>query len=422
MIYLITFCLGLAIGIGIYYWQINRFNRSLQQILNLISDYKDTKISFSLIYRVRREIIQLQELLAEQQEELASWQGLFNHIPLGYLHLDQDNQVLWCNQKAQEMLKITDPKLDNPRLLLELVRCYELDQLIELTRKSQASQMQTWEFYTGNAKDSIESVSLKGYSFPLLGREVGVFIENIQLITKETRRREQAISDLSHELRTPLTSIALVTETLTKRLANPEKRWIEQMHQQTLRLIELVQEWLDISQIQENPTQYLHYQTFMVDELIATSWLIVEPLAQQKNLVLDYKGVRNLSLEGDRSRLTQVLVNLFDNAIKHSPNSTKIQIIVNLLSHNTPQPYLEINVIDSGSGFVSEDLPHIFERLYRSDRSRLRLSSTQGSGLGLSIVKEIIIAHAGEITANNHPETHGAWLQFTLPQLKPIYS
>jgi two-component system phosphate regulon sensor histidine kinase PhoR len=418
MIYLITFCLGLAIGIGIYYWQTNRFNRSLQQIINLTSGHKDTKISLSLVYRVRREIVQLQELLAEQEEQLASWQGLFNYIPLGYLHLDQDNQVLWCNQKAQEMLKITNPRLDNPRLLLELVRCYELDQLIELTRQSQVNQMEIWEFYTGDAKDNIESVSLKGYSFPLLGGEVGVFIENIQLITREKRRTEQVISDLSHELRTPLTSIALVTETLAKRLANPEKRWIEQMHQQTLRLIELVQEWLEISQIQQNPTQYLHYQTVIIDELIATSWLIVEPLAKQKNLVLDYQGVRNLSLEGDRSRLTQVLVNLFDNSIKHSPNGNKIQIIVNLLSDNRPQSYIEINVIDSGSGFVLEDLPHVFERLYRGDRSRFRPSSTQGSGLGLSIVKEIILAHTGEITANNHPKTHGAWLQFTLPQLK----
>jgi two-component system phosphate regulon sensor histidine kinase PhoR len=278
--------------------------------------------------------------------------------------------------------------------------------------------MEIWEFYTGDAKDNIESVSLKGYSFPLLGGEVGVFIENIQLITREKRRTEQVISDLSHELRTPLTSIALVTETLAKRLANPEKRWIEQMHQQTLRLIELVQEWLEISQIQQNPTQYLHYQTVIIDELIATSWLIVEPLAKQKNLVLDYQGVRNLSLEGDRSRLTQVLVNLFDNSIKHSPNGNKIQIIVNLLSDNRPQSYIEINVIDSGSGFVLEDLPHVFERLYRGDRSRFRPSSTQGSGLGLSIVKEIILAHTGEITANNHPKTHGAWLQFTLPQLK----
>jgi two-component system phosphate regulon sensor histidine kinase PhoR len=181
-----------------------------------------------------------------------------------------------------------------------------------------------------------------------------------------------------------------------------------------------VQEWLDISQIQENPTQYLHYQTVMVDELIATSWLIVEPLAKQKNLVLDYQGVRNLSLEGDRSRLTQVLVNLFDNSIKHSPNGNKIQIIVNLLSDNRPQSYIEINVIDSGSGFVLEDLPHVFERLYRGDPSRFRdqsslESSLSGSGLGLSIAQQIIDSHRGLIVAKNHPETQGAWVQIFLP-------
>ncbi|TVQ42276.1 MAG: PAS domain-containing protein [Gloeocapsa sp. DLM2.Bin57] len=413
MVSLITFFLGLIIGIGIYYWQIHRFNLRLQQILNLLSDQGDNMIALPLITKVRREIVQLQESLGEQQEELDAWKQLFNQIPLGYLQVDQDNQVLWCNQKAQTILRITEWKSDQLSLLLELVRSYELDQLIESTRYSQENQVKTWQFYPGDNQDHNQSLCLKGHAFPLLHGEVGVFIEDVQLIFAETKRREQAISDLTHELRTPLTSIALVTQTLKKRLNDPEKRWISKMHQEIQRLITLTEEWLEISQLNENPAQHLNYQTLLLDELILISWSVVEPLAEQKQVTLDYQGSKNVSIEGDRCRLTQVLINLFDNAIKHSPEHSKILLIVNLLPE-----LLEINVIDAGKGFASEDLPHVFERLYKSDPSRSRQDHTQGSGLGLSLVKAIILAHQGEVKAYNHPDTQGGWLQVILPRLQ----
>ena len=84
-----------------------------------------------------------------------------------------------------------------------------------------------------------------------------------------------------------------------------------------------------------------------------------------------------------------------------------------------------INIIDSGSGFASADLPYVFNRIYRGDTSRQRphymqieeeLSTNQGSGLGLAIVKQIIQAHGGSVSAQNHPETGGAWLQIKLPK------
>lgn len=407
MLSLSYFFLGLIIGIGVYYWQLNRFNRRLEQILNLLSDQGNNMISLPLIAKIRREIVQLQELVADQQEQLDAWKELFNQVPLGYLQVDQDDQLLWCNQKAQEILKISQWQSEQLRLLLELVRSYELDQLIQSTRNSQENQVKIWQFYN---QDSNQSIPLKGYGFPLLHGEVGVFIENIQTITAETKRREQAISDLTHELRTPLTSIALVTQTLEKRLQNPEKNWLTKMYQEIQRLITLVEQWLEISQLNENPTQHLDYQNLLLDELIITSWSVVEPLAQRKNVTLEQLVATNISLQGDRSRLIQVFINLFDNAIKHSPADAKVLVIVNRLPD-----LLEINIIDSGTGFAATDLPYVFERLYKSDRSRSRQDYSQGHGLGLSLVKQIILAHGGEVQAYNHPESGGGWLQLTLP-------
>jgi len=410
MVSILTFVLGLAVGIAISYWKEHQFNLRLQEILTSLFNQNNNQISLSLISRIRREVIQLQELLGKQQEQLETKQELLNQIPLGYLQVDQENQLIWCNQKAQEMLKIRD-WMGKPRLLLELVRSYELDRLIESTRHSQEHHSQTWELYTTDAQDSVKGVNLKAYTVPLLAGEVGVFIEDVQSITKAMKLTEQTISDLTHELRTPLTSIALVAETLGKRLENPEKGWVEKMYQETQRLIELVEEWLAINEITENPTQHLTYQTIIVQDLIHKSWLILEPLAIQKNLELEEQIPENLSIEGDRSRMLQVFINLFDTAIRHSSDNNKIQVIIEKIESN-----LEINVIDSGSGFAPGDLPYIFERIYKSDRSRARNSNSQGSGLGLSIVKQIIVAHGGEVEACNHPQTGGAWLKLTLPQ------
>lgn len=410
MLPFITFLLGLGCGLVIYYLQKRRFQSKLTEIFKILSNQDSNSVSLSLISKIRREIFQLKEFLEVQRQQLVLWEKLFNQLPIAYLQVDSDNQLLWCNQKAQELLQIIDWQPSEPRLLLELVRSYELDQLIQLTRASQINQTQTWEFYTRNFDDTIGPVTLKGYSVPLLEGEIGVFIENVQSIAIETLRREQAFSDLTHELRTPLTSMALVAEALEKRLQNPEKRWVQKMYQETQRLIELVQEWLEISQINQNPTQHLNYQIFDLQELILASWCSLEPLAKQKNLELDYLGPKHLNLEGDRSRLIQVFLNLFDNSIKHSPNDQTIQVIVKIKDTE-----IEINVIDSGSGFSPQDLPYVFERLYRGDRSRSRQGGKGGSGLGLAIVQQIIKAHGGEITANNHPDTRGAWLQLTLP-------
>lgn len=114
-------------------------------------------------------------------------------------------------------------------------------------------------------------------------------------------------------------------------------------------------------------------------------------------------------LSADQTRLTQVFLNLFDNAIKYSPPDTTIRVQIQQIND-----YLAIDVIDSGSGFAEADLSHVFDRLYRGDSSRVRSQSYQGSGLGLSIAQQIIHAHGGSIQAKNHPETGGAWIHFTL--------
>ena len=121
--------------------------------------------------------------------------------------------------------------------------------------------------------------------------------------------------------------------------------------------------------------------------------------------------------------MTQVFLNLFDNGIKHSSPETAIRVTVERVEVESSPEHeaIQIDIIDSGKGFVDADLPYIFERLYRGDPSRTRQladvntrSTRHGSGLGLSIVEQIVQAHDGLIIAKNHPDG-GAWLQITLP-------
>ena len=420
---LIPFILGLSLGVGFFFWKQYQSDRQLRRMLNFLSDETAELASLPVLSLVRREVSRIFETSEQLQSELQTWQQILEIAPIGYLLLDEENQLLWCNQKARELLKIDSWQPGTVRLLLELVRSYQLDRAIERTHKSQQTQVIEWQFYTPKTNQKSNTLLLKASCFPLPYGQVGVFLENKQPLVELSQSRDRAFADLAHELRTPLTSISLVAETLQSRLQNPELSWVERMLKETKRLIELVQNWLDISRLQENPQEQLQYQSIKIEELIFSAWETLQPLAGEKEVELNYFGNESVELQADGDRLTQVLLNLLDNSIKHSPVRGKIRVEV-----ETDRPKageLTINIIDSGSGFQAADLPYIFERLYRGDPSRSRqpsnlshsetLPQNQGSGLGLAIVQQIIQAHGGSITAQNHPETGGAWLQIIIP-------
>jgi two-component system phosphate regulon sensor histidine kinase PhoR len=331
----------------------------------------------------------------------------------------------WCNQKAQQLLNIDRWQSHQWRLVLELVRSYELDRLIENTRQQQQSLIEEWFFYPPpesleNHQPSIalSSRRLKGYSFPLPQQQVVVILEDLQALAELSRSRDRAFSDLTHELRTPLTAISLVAETLEKRLQNPEREWVEQMIAETQRLQYLVENWLNLTAIQENPQHFLQYQAVELRELIFSSWQRFQPFLARKPVRWHYQGPEAAILKADPDRLMQVFVNLFDNSLKHSPPDGLIEVQVQYLE---AEALWEIQIRDQGKGFAEADLPHIFERLYRGEVSRTRqglVRERQGSGLGLAIAKEIVEAHGGTLTAQNSPLTGGACLILQIPSRK----
>lgn len=434
---ILAFLLGLAIGIGIWlYWRA-WFYRQVGQLLRSLPAGA-SNISLPPISRLRHGISLTNSQQQDLETEILFWQQILQVAPLGYLVVDEENQLLWCNEEAQQLLHLHRWEPGQVRLLLELVRSYELDQLIEQTRQQQQPQTQQWAFHPSypdaEAIGRSASIALRASSCPLPDGRVGVFLENRQALVELLAARDRSFSDLAHELRTPLTSIRLVAETLEQRLQPPLLRLVQRMLPEINRLINLVQDWLELSQLEIDPSSKLNRKPLELKSLIHSVWQTLEPLARSKQLSLDYCGPDAIWLEADESRLYRVFLNILDNSIKYSPPEQIIRTEINILPQIDDNfERVEISIIDSGPGFPESDLPHVFERLFRGDPSRTRqspvaikegihrskddasIASKTGSGLGLAIVRQIVLAHGGYVTASNHPTTGGALLKIELP-------
>ncbi len=338
---------------------------------------------------------------------LLPWAEMIQTLPCGCLLVDEENQVLVCNPAAQELLCCQRWQPGQPRLLLELVRSYELDQLIARTRTHPGTQTYEWLFYPPPGEAALPPMTLRATAQRLPNHQVVVFLENRQTLVELTQARERWVTDLTHELKTPLTAMQLVAEALHQRLEPPLQTWVTRLLEELKRLIHLVQNWLELAQGRSpvrNPTP--------VDlaALVQTVWQTLAPLAQQKAIYLDYLGPDSLWVTGDELRLYRMLCNLLDNSIKYSPAGCPIRLI--LTPQESPQRVV-IEVIDQGPGFPPADLPYLFERFYQGHIHPQ--GSASGTGLGLAIVRQIVLAHGGTIHAANHPEWGGAWLQIHLP-------
>ena len=418
---MLPFFLGLMIGIGFWLWHVTQIHRQLRQLL-LLLQVDSAQISLPIIPRLRREMALQQKQRQELQDQLQTCDNLLQVAPLGYIQVDEENQLLWCNEQARQLLSLQRWEPGQVRLLLELVRSYELDQLIEQTRLEQQPQVREWVFHPACADAAamvdVRSLTLRASSLPLSTGQVGVFLENWQSLVELSRARNRWVSDLAHELRTPLTSIRLVVETLQEHLDPPLRRWVDRLVPEVDRLINLVQNWLELSQLEIDPSKQLSCQPLEARSLLLSTWQTLEPLARQKQIALAYSGPETLWLRADKNHLTQVFLNLFDNCIKYSPVSGTIWVEAKIIPvSNASRNQVQFNVIDSGPGFPDSDLPHVFERLYRVDAARTHKpdSLNKGSGLGLAIVQQIVLAHGGSVKARNHPDTGGAWLQVALP-------
>jgi signal transduction histidine kinase len=219
--------------------------------------------------------------------------------------------------------------------------------------------------------------------------------------------RRNLVADVAHELRTPLSNIQGYLEAIRDRVVKPNTATIHSLNEETALLSRLVDE-LQVLSLAEAGKLKLVYQAEDITRLIkraVTSW---QPQVAVKEISLSIDLPDNLPLVNiDRQRVNQVLHNLLENAVAHTRKGGTITVAA-----AKQGDWVEISVSDTGEGIPAEDLPNIFERFYRVDRSRAR--ATGGSGLGLTIARRLVEAHGGQITVQSELGK-GSRFSFTLP-------
>jgi signal transduction histidine kinase len=245
---------------------------------------------------------------------------------------------------------------------------------------------------------------------PLDGKRL-LMIHNWTAIHRLANMQQEFVANVSHELRTPLTSIRMAAESLQIGAMASEKmraKFLSNIQREADRLTRLVNELLVVANLHGRPT--LHMADFTFPELAGEVKTTLEPHADLNHVNLALHCPDELPVySGDRDRIQQVLINLVDNAIKFTPASGTVTLDV---AFDAGRRAFEIRVSDTGIGIPEIDRPRIFDRFYRVDKSRSRV--TGGVGLGLSIVKDIIVAHGGEIAVESEINV-GTTFVITLP-------
>ena len=372
------------------------------QVLDMQGSSEITNITNNL--NDLSEVIRLtQENLEQESKRLNS---ILSYMTDGVLATNRRGKITMINDMAKKQLGVQKEEVLN-KSILELLKIedeYELRDLIT----------QVPELMIDSQDANGEYLSLR-VRFALVRRESG-FISGLVAVLhdtteqeKEERERRLFVSNVSHELRTPLTSVKSYLEALDEgALTEPiAPDFIKVSLDETNRMMRMVTDLLHLSRI-DNATSHLDVEminfTAFITFILNRFDKMRGPDGEKKyELVRDYP-ITSVWIEIDTDKMTQVIDNILNNAIKYSPDGGKITVTM-----KTTDDQMILSISDQGLGIPKQDLPRIFDRFYRVDRARSRAQG--GTGLGLAIAKEIIKQHKGFIWAKSE---YGKGSTFTI--------
>ena len=362
------------------------------QVLDMQGSSEITNITNNL--NDLSEVIRLtQENLEQESKRLHS---ILSYMTDGVLATNRRGKITMINDMAKKQLGVQKEEVLN-KSILELLKIedeYELRDLIT----------QVPELMIDSQDANGEYLSLR-VRFALVRRESG-FISGLVAVLhdtteqeKEERERRLFVSNVSHELRTPLTSVKSYLEALDEgALSEPvAPDFIKVSLDETNRMMRMVTDLLHLSRI-DNATSHIdveliNFTAFITFILNRFDKMRGSDEEKKYELVRDYP-ITSVWIEIDTDKMTQVIDNILNNAIKYSPDGGKITVTM-----KTTDDQMILSISDQGLGIPKQDLPRIFDRFYRVDRARSRAQG--GTGLGLAIAKEIIKQHNGFIWAKS---------------------
>ena len=413
----ILILIGFILLVSFLLLESRRDNIRLRQINQKIKDLIDGDYSQVLdmqgsseITNITNNLNDLSEVIRLTQENLEQeskrLHSILSYMTDGVLATNRRGQITMINDMAKRQLGIESDDALNQNILelLKIEEEYELRDLI--------TQSPELMIYSQNLNGEYISLRVR---FALIRRESG-FISGLVAVLhdtteqeKEERERRLFVSNVSHELRTPLTSVKSYLEALDEgALTEPvAPDFIKVSLDETNRMMRMVTDLLHLSRIDNESShldvELINFTAFITFILNRFDKMRSQDEEKKYELVRDYP-INSVWIEIDTDKMTQVIDNILNNAIKYSPDGGKITV-----SMKTTDDQMILSISDQGLGIPKQDLPKIFDRFYRVDRARSRAQG--GTGLGLAIAKEIIKQHKGFIWAKSE---YGKGSTFTI--------
>ncbi|MCQ9210443.1 cell wall metabolism sensor histidine kinase WalK [Granulicatella seriolae] len=354
------------------------------------------------------KVKEAQETTESERQRLDS---VLRHMSDGVIATDRRGRIVIVNNAALDILNIQSENLIG-KPIMDILKLDESWSFRNLLETQDENVMQIVEEDSG---------SVIQCEFSVIQRDSGFISGLVCVLTDITeqekidRERRNFVSNVSHELRTPLTSIRSYTEALVDGAwENPDiaPNFLNVIETETNRMMRMITDLLNLSRMDENrlglEKEFINMNA-LIEHIVDRFDMVLqsEPYRNKNYRILKDITLRDLWVEVDQDKMTQVIDNIINNAIKYSPDGGRI--IVRLMeTHNN----LIVSISDEGLGISRKDIPHLFDRFYRVDKARSRQMG--GSGLGLAIAKEVVQLHGGKIWVNS-VEDKGSTFYISLP-------
>ncbi|MGK9250598.1 two-component system histidine kinase PnpS [Paenibacillus humicus] len=350
-----------------------------------------------------------------QQNETQLYSVLDN-MTSGVVMIDPAGRMMLLNRRAEEVLGFEHREMVG-RPYSEAKQQYELSQIIQQGLEKQEAVHEEITFYFPEER-LLELNLVPVYQSDDSFGGLLLVLHDVSAIRRLERMRSEFVANVSHELKTPITAIKGFAETLLGGAVDDpvmSKQFMQIIYDESERLNRLIGDILELSKIESRRVP-LQFSPIDLASFMERSMTILESEAARKSITMTLDNAPGIYLEADEDRLRQVVANLLQNGISYTPEGGKVSVRTSLVQGEGGSEMVQIRIVDTGIGIPRKDLPRIFERFYRVDKARSRVSG--GTGLGLSIVKHLVELHHGSITVDS---TVGVGTAFTieLPVIQP---